>query len=186
MMPASASAATCSGVTDSGATVVSSAGSRCARGDQRRQVGFGHRPDQRRVVRALAGDREVRAFEMQAEEARHLLPRRLDAGGDGRSRDLRRVGDQRRQQRRRAERRMRRADRPDALDVGWSLSRTPPPPLTCRSTKPGASMPPSTSTMSAPAGMSPRATIASTTPSLRRASAASSCQLVAVEDAGGR
>ena len=72
------------GSTVSGATVVSSTGSRCARRDQRRLVGIVHRADQRRIMRALARHRQMRAFEMQAEEARHLSPRRLDAGRDGR------------------------------------------------------------------------------------------------------
>ena len=114
------SAVTCCGVTNSGASVVSSAGSFLARRHQRRQIGIGHRPDQFRIVRAFAGDGEVWPFEMQPGKAGHLAPRRLDAGGDRGSSDFRRVGDQRRQQRGGAEGRMRPADRLDALDI-WMI-----------------------------------------------------------------
>ena len=47
--------------------------------DQRRLVGVAHRPDQLRVVRALAGDRQMRPFEMQPEKSRNLLARSLGA-----------------------------------------------------------------------------------------------------------
>ena len=60
----------------------------------------------------------MRPLEMQAEKAGHAPVGGLDAGADGRRRDLRRVGDQRRQERRRAELRMRLADRLDALERG--------------------------------------------------------------------
>ena len=67
-----------------------------------------------------------------------------------------------------------RKELPALLTTVAPESVTPPPPFTCRSTKPGASMSPA-STMSAPAGISRRATIPSTT-APRTTSAASSCQ----------
>ena len=87
------------------------------RGDQRRQIVRAHRPDELRVVRALSGDGQMRAFEMQPEKARDVLPGSLGSGGDGLGGDLGRIGDQRRQQRSRAERHMRPADRADGVDV---------------------------------------------------------------------
>ena len=50
------------------------------RRDQRVLVGIVHRPDQRRIMRALPAHRQMRPFQMQAEETRHLKSRRLDAG----------------------------------------------------------------------------------------------------------
>ena len=72
------------GVTVSAATVVSRFGSVPAGREQRREVGLVHRPDQRRVVRALARDAQMRAFEVEAEEAADALRGRCAAGGDGR------------------------------------------------------------------------------------------------------
>ena len=119
-MPACVSAVTCCGVTDSGATVVSSAGSflRAAISAARSASVIG------RIslgsCAPFAGDGEMRPFEMQPGKAGHLAPRRLDAGGDHRRGDFRRVGDQRRQQRGGAEGRVRPADRLDALDI-WMV-----------------------------------------------------------------
>lgn len=73
-----------------------------------------HRPDQLRIVRTLARHRKMRAFEMQAEETRHAFRLRLAAGLDGPRGDLVGIGDQRRQQRRRAELGVRGADLPEA------------------------------------------------------------------------
>ena len=87
-MPAAASARSARGVTDSGATVVSRRRQLARAAISAACVGIVHRPDQRRVVRALAGYRQMRAFEMQAEEARHVLSRGLAPGRDCRGGDL--------------------------------------------------------------------------------------------------
>ena len=58
---------------------------------------------------------------------------------------------------------------------GWSLSITPPPPLTWMSTKPGTSRPPPVSTRETPAGILPEGTMASISPPFTTR-AASSCQ----------
>ena len=89
-----------------------------ARRDQRRLVGVGHRPNEDRIMGTLARDGKMRPFEMQAEKTGHFFPGGPGAGGDGHGGDRRRVGDQRRQQRRGAERRMCPADGFDRGDVG--------------------------------------------------------------------
>ena len=81
-----------------------------ARLDQRCLIRLAHRPDQLRIMRALAADRQMRPLQMQAEEPRYPHVGRPCAGSDGGGRGLRRIGYQRRQQRRGAELRMRPAD----------------------------------------------------------------------------
>ena len=63
------------GVTDSGATVVSSTGRLPARRDQRRLVGLGHRPDQRRIMRALAARSRDAGLRDAGRESRARLRR---------------------------------------------------------------------------------------------------------------
>ena len=62
--------------------------------DQQREVGIGHRPDQRRIMRALAGERQVRAFEVQPADPRHALCDRRRHRRDGGAAVLGRVGDE--------------------------------------------------------------------------------------------
>ena len=116
-MPACVSAVTCAGVTDFWGDSGEKRRQLLASRDQRRLIGIGHRPDQLGVVRPFSGDGEMRPFEMQPCEAGHLAPSRLDAGGDHRRCDFRRVCDQRRQQGGGAERRVRPANRLDAFDI---------------------------------------------------------------------
>ena len=93
--------------------------------DEEREVRRLHRPDQPRVVRALAAGVEVRPLEVQPEEAGHAL----GGGGDPRlhrrAGDLGRVGDQRRQEPGRPEPRMRGADGADAVEVGVVVQHHP-------------------------------------------------------------
>ncbi len=69
-------------------------------------------------MRTLAGQRQVRAFEVQPEQPRHAFGQRLAGGGDGGAGDLGRIGDQRGQERGGAAGRMALADRADGLDAG--------------------------------------------------------------------
>ncbi len=92
-------------------------------------------------MRALAGRRQMRAFEMQTRDATvglDRLGRRFDCSrrcrGD--------IGDQRRQQRRGAIGAMPSAIMYMDSGEGPSFSMRPPPPFTCASTKPGDSTPP--------------------------------------------
>ena len=99
------------------------------------------RPDQRGIVRALAGLREERPFEMDAEHAGPPLRDGVAHRRDRLRRRLGPVGDEGRQQavvpKRRARPRRPRRRRPWAS----SLNSTPPPPFTWASMKPGARMP---------------------------------------------
>ena len=154
----------------------------------RRQAARGPRPASAGSARGscapLRRRIEMRPLEVQPEEARHPRRRRRDARLDRRARDLGRVGDQRRQAARssRAARAPRRSSRMPA-SAGWSFSITPPPPLTCRSTNPGASTPPSSRDQLARRrlgrGHDRRATRPSST-----TSAAPACSRAAVEDRG--
>ena len=93
-------------------------------------------------MRALARHGKMRPFEMQPGKSGHLGPCRLNPRRDGRAWSLsRRVGDQRRQQRVVPNRRCAAQIVRIASTSGASFISTPPPPLTCRSTNPGASMP---------------------------------------------
>ena len=155
-MPASASRVIWLGVTVSAATVLSRLGRRLRAAIRRDEIGLVHRPDQRRIMRALAGDAQMRTLEMQAEEARHaaLAPPRRRPRPPRRSFrgvSVMRVGRQRggaelREGRRRSSR--------WSATSGVRLSSTPPPPLTCRSMKPGTSMPPPSGTRCASVGES--------------------------------
>jgi hypothetical protein len=116
MNPASASRTTCSGVTLSGATVSHHRIELAAAGEHELDILFLHRPDELRVVGSLAGDGEMRAFEMQPEEPRHALRFRSLARLDCLRGDLERVGDQRRQQSGGAKPGMRGADCCEPLD----------------------------------------------------------------------
>ncbi len=106
--------------------------------DEALEVGLVHRADEGRIVRALPRDREVRPFEMEAEEAGHALPCAASmpaamAASLTATVSVTSVG--------------RLAVVPNcakveqmvrmASTVGVVLSCAPPPPFTCRSTKPG-------------------------------------------------
>ena len=65
---------------------------------------------------ALAGNREMRPFEVEAEEAGDVRRGGGDAGGNSFGGDRRSVGDERRQKRGGPELGMGRADRPDGID----------------------------------------------------------------------
>ncbi len=74
-----------------------------ARSDEAGEIGIVHRADQGRVVCALAGESQMRAFQMESDKARNPLIQCSFSGGNGGDIDLDGVGDQRRQQRRGAE-----------------------------------------------------------------------------------
>ncbi len=127
-------------------------------GDQRRLVGVVHRPDQRRVVRALAATercgpsrcrpRKPGTLRRAAPRCRPPRPRAVTSGVSVISVGSSAVV---------PKRAWARADRADGLDdPGRSLSMTPPPPLTCRSTKPGHERAVGIDDARSPAGSSPR------------------------------
>ncbi len=94
-------------------------------GDQGIEVGLVHRPDQRRVVRTLPGETQMRTLEMETEETGHPAARRLDAGGDDSRCLFRRVGNEGWQAPRRAVADVGRADRFDGRNVGRKVELRP-------------------------------------------------------------
>ena len=90
-------------------------GQRCSRSAKALEIGLIHRTDERRIMRALAGQSQMRPFQMQADKAGHARIGCRHACGDGLDIDLGRVGDQRGQQGGGAELRMSRADGADGI-----------------------------------------------------------------------
>jgi hypothetical protein len=76
------------------------------RGAEEREVLRAHRPDQRGIVGALAGQGEVGAFEMEARDPRYAFGAGLHRGLDRGAVAAGRVGDERGQERERPEPRM--------------------------------------------------------------------------------